>query len=329
MTIKTLLAAAPLVFLATALVSACGGGGGGESSTSATTPAKFASPDDVAVLVSGYSGSLGALGSLGSLDPSSFSAKRANSERGLTAKNARPKATTTENCDSGTVSFTDDTSTAFTRDGTTRASNCKTTETRGSDSFSTSFNGKLSDRCTDNRQTSSNCLALATRVADGASGTTTLDLNVAGTESGTRYEVEIRTKADIANASNGDVHSSNINATVLFNDKANKFSGTAFYDNINSTYTFNPNTGGASETINGGFGLSTSNSKCTIGRVQIRTDSPLVYNDGINTVSGRLTLTDGNSQGAQVNFNSDGGFTVTLPNGQSKTYTAGSFDTLC
>ncbi len=317
---KLFLAATPLALASTLFLSACGGGD--DASSGAGTPAKFASTDDVAVLVGGFGDLLLTL-------EGSFGSTAVKSKRGVASKSLMAKATTTENCDSGSISFTDDASTTFLDDGLTVASSCRSSFSDSSSSFNSTVNGRVTDRCTDGAQTSSVCNASNTRIADGANGNSTFDLAFAGSDSGEPFDFEIRIKADASDSSSNGTDLSQLSGTIQFNDRVERLSGAALFDNMRTTDTFNSSTGGGSQTIDGGFGFTSSVSKCAIGKATIRTDSTLIYDSSDTFIGGQLTLTDGSGATARVNFNSDGSYTVTLANGQTRTYAEDSFDDLC
>lgn len=307
-------------------LAACGGGGDSASAVSASEPAKLATTDEVAALVTGFV----ALGEVDFDISGSTGASAANPASSRAAKSFRPKATTTENCDSGSISFTDDASTLFSDDGLTTANSCRFTFNEGGASFTSSVNGKSSDRCTDSAQTANDCEAYAIRVGDGAAGSATLDLAFVGGSGASREDFEVRFKADLTDTLAGNTSTTQLTGTIAFNDRVEQLAGTALFENIQVAFTLNPNTGGGSETLSGNFGLSAGNGKCSIGKVSLRTDSPLIYNSNFDVTAGQLTLTGANGQTARVNYNSDGSYTVTLANGQTRTYAASDdFEALC
>lgn len=323
---RNTLAAWPLALLSAFSLVACGGGGGG--GTPAVTQGKFNTTDDVAGLVSSFNGAAEAFGETVSSaeGKSSTSAKRGSLAR---REGLRSKATTVEDCDSGSVTFTDDTSTAFANDGSTVAASCRYSSSSGSSSFSSTVNGKLADKCTDSAQTSSICNASTFRIADGASGSSTLDLSFTGTEGSVRSDFEIKLKGDLTESSTSTTDTINVSATLALNEKIEKVTATAVFENFRSVYTNTPNTGGGNENISGSFSISSSKSSCSIGKVTVRTDSVLTYNSNGDTVAGQLTFTEASNQSARVNFNSDGSITVTLANGQTRTYSVAQLDSLC
>lgn len=329
MSTKTVSSAAVAAALLSAfLVSSCGGAGDDLSaaSLSANEPAKLATTDEVAILVGGFA-SFGALDfDIGS---NSSGASSSAAKRRPMAKSFRPKATSTESCGSGNITFTDDTTTAFADDGLTTANNCRDTTTEGGSSFTSTINGKSSDKCTDSAQTTSNCNALTTRVADGAAGNATLDFGFSGGSGSERADFDVRFKADLSTTLSGNTDTTQFSGSIFFNDRVARLAGTALLENIRVAFTFNPSTGGGSETLSGAFGVSTGSGQCAVGKVSFRTDSPLIYNSNFDVTAGQLTLTGANGQTARVNYNSDSSYTVTLSNGQTRTYAADVFEELC
>ena len=315
-------AALPLSLAAALFLAACGGDSDSDSSgvtAAANAPSKFRSTDDVAVLVDGIGNTVGDIDfGLGSPKPS----VKARAKGGALHKSSLPpKATETEACDSGSVSYTDDTTTAFDSDGTVVFNDCRDTSSSGSFTFSSTSNGKASSKCTDAAQTADVCNADTSRLADGANGSTTLDFAFSSKDSSTSgndSDTELKLKADVTSATSGSSETTRISGSLLFNDKIERVSGSAVFENLTSVFT---TTGtGSSETINGAFGFATSTSKCAIGKVTIKTDSPLITDSSFTTTAGRVSVTDGSGQTATVQFNADGSYTVTLPNGATKTY---------
>jgi len=261
----TSIAAAFAAVITSACLSACGGGGSDDSGTiTASTPAKFASTDQVAVLIGGFASTFDTFDTSDS--KSTMDRKRASlskSQGGFASKSAQIKATSTTNCDSGSISFTDDTSTTYQYDGLTVASSCKYSSSSGGSSFSSQINGKTADKCTDSAQTAEACKAETVRIADGANGNTTLDLAFVGNDNGSREDFEIKMKGDLSSSSTSTTESSQISGTLSYNDKIEKISGTALFDNLQSVFTANSSSGGGTETINGAFGFSASTKNCS------------------------------------------------------------------
>lgn len=325
---KNTLAAWPLALLSAFSLAACSGGGGG--STLAASSGKLNTTDDVAALMSSFN--FAAVGFGETLFAAGETMASPAAKQGSLSRHEgfRSKATTTQNCKSGgTKTFTDDTSTAFADDGTRVTASCRDSSSSGSSSYSSTVNGRLISKCTDSAQTSSSCRASTVRMADGASGGGTLDLSLTSTEGSLRTDFEIKLKGDLTESSTDSTETVNLTATLGINDKIDRVTGTAVVENFRSVYTYIPSTGGGNETLSGSFGISSSKSSCSIDKVTIRTDSALTYNSNGNTVAGQLTFTDAANQSARVNFNSDGSVTVTLPNGQTRTYSEAQLDSLC
>jgi hypothetical protein len=315
------LAASPLALLLCLSLAACGGGGE-EDSPSPTAASKFSSTDDVAGAISAYGSAVAAFS--GELDGSN---SKALAKRATKAKTLQAKATTTENCDSGSISFTTDDSTLYADDGLSVASSCRYSFSNNSSSGTFTSNGKLADRCTDSAQTSSACNASTIRIADGAAGGTTLDLLGNGSNNGERFDFEIKLKGDLSERYTSDTEDLTLSATLSFNDKVAQFSGSAVFENLRSVYTTTAT--GATETLNGVVGAASNKSRCSPGKITVRTDSALIYDSNDDTIGGQITLTDSSGGTAQISYNSDGSATVTLSNGQTRTYSRAQIEAFC
>ena len=297
---KTTFAALPLSLLAGLFLSACGGGGSESTASSASSAAKFSSTDDVAILVGGFGGTFEEFLFLRQQGGSKPGRKM---QWGAMSKSAasKPKATSTGPCSGGgTNTYTDETSTAYNFDGSRIYSNCKTSFSQQGYSFNSTLDGKIAERCTDNAQTTNVCNASVLRIADGANNSATLNEMFTSNDNGDLEDFELKVKGDITDATNGNTNNSQISGTMTFNDKIERLSGSAFFENLASTDISDSNTGGGSQTFNGVFGFSANSSRCAIGKVTVRTDSPLVYNSDFDTTAGQLTLTDGNGQSARA-----------------------------
>lgn len=323
-------AATTLSLAAAFYLSACGGGSG-SSVGSTISGANFKSTDDVAIVVSSIGSALGEidLGDSG-FDSSSVAKPSPKAMHGAMQKSgSRPKAATA--CDAGgTIDSTPDAATAYSSDGSVVYNNCKYTSSNGTFSTSDTANGKASNKCTDSAQTTDSCNAQSIKIADGANGSATLDFIFKGTDtnnSSSNYDELLKLKADLVSSSSGNTDTTKISGTISFQDNIRKTLFTGLFDNLTSVSTQTTNS--FSETVNGGFGVTSSVSKCSIGQVTIKTNSPIITNSSGTTTAGNVSLTDGAKQTATVQFNSDGGYTVTLGNGSSKTYSANDIENLC
>lgn len=305
------------------LLTACGGSSDVEGSA-ALVGAKFDGPDKVAGALGGFQRASAAIVGDDVTEAASKAASfdgRGPAYRG--SMGLRAKATTTTACDSGTSTFTDDTSTLFADDGLLVDNNCRTNFSDAGGNGSVARNGRLNDKCTDGAQTADDCNAINLRFADGPTGNATFDVTAIGSFDGAPLDLELKLKGDITQTFSESTDVTTLSATLGINDRRAKVTATALFENFRVVTT---STG---ETYEGSFGFSSSKSNCAIGRLTVRTDSPLVSDDDGRTTAGRLIVTDGSGTAARVDFNSDGSVTVTLPNGQVKTFSETQLAALC
>lgn len=289
----------------TTLLVACGGGGGGDAGSGGGTVSKLSNTDNVA----GFASSL------------------ASSQKYLLSGINLAGNSSSAQCDSGNRVFTEDSSTVNGSDGTTVYNSCQNVNQSDGGTTTEQYNGKISTKCTDGAQTANNCLAQTARFADGPTASSTLDASVVTTGSAPQ-NLELKLKGDVAFSQSSSTSTIDINATIGVNDRQRQLGGTATFENLRLVYTSGNST--YTQSFDGGFGFTGIQSGCALGKVTLRTNSPVVYSDSNNsTLGGQITLSDSLGQSARIDFNSDGSATVTLSNGQTKTYTAAQLAALC
>jgi YD repeat-containing protein len=305
-------------------LSACGGGG---DDASATPTGKFGSTDQAAGTAAGLIGAGGTL---------TFAAELVGKSTAKTTRGgfgsrqfAVAKATTTENCaESGSVTFVDDTTTTFGEDGTAMSNACRESFADGNGRATFTTSGRVADKCTDSAQTASVCNASTVRLADGAAGSATFDVAFTNTNTADRTDLTLKAKGDLVTSTSGSTENSTLSATLSVTDRVLNANLTAGFSDFRSSYTSASN-GTATETLNGRASISSSKANCNVGAVTIATRTPLRYDSSGMTTAGELTMTDASNQTVRVSYNADGSATITMPDGQTRTYSEAQLESLC
>lgn len=320
----------PLLLAVGFIVSACGGGGDFQpldAVMSATSPAKFASTDDVASIVFWASAAPQyTYGDYRGVNDSSVSGSPLAKSRGSKseAEGSRAKATSSACSGGGSQTYEENPNTQYPFDGTYIASNCAEINP-SQPSIIYSRDGQAVLACTD-AQPSDDCYNFT--AAYGVSGKPYLY----GFKNTEAPPIDVLTKLLLINETSYIQLESSTPVRDVFSgsmeliDTLAGVSTNVHFDKFRQVYHYY--NGKVSITLDGVFGVISSMAKCSIGKVTVKTNSPIIYQNDDATSEGRLTITDGAGQSAGVQYNSDGSATITL-GGASKVYTADQLENSC
>ena len=333
----------PFLLVMASIVSACGAGGGDDFQipspvTSPTSPAKFSSTDEVAAIVfwasAGPQATYGTYRGVSSYSaPDAPAAKSRDSRAG--AESMRSKATSRDCSDGGSETYEENTDTQYPFDGINVSRVCVHTDP-SYPSITYTQDGQVVLTCTDVEQSDS-CANLTT--AYGASDrpylfgfkdtrTPAVDVLTSLRLTDEVSYIQLESSTLIQNLYSGSM-------TLI--DQLAKVSTNIYFDKFETAHRHDDNE--VTDTFNGVFGVISSIAKCSVGKVTVRTLSPVTYQvehtPGVpisyysdKPMDGRLTITDVAGQSAVVQYNSDGSATITL-GGASKLYSATELDSIC
>jgi hypothetical protein len=241
------------------------------------------------------------------------------------ALSLRPQGTTTTNCDSGSVTFTTDDSSAYAQDGRRVFEDCTVIFRQNNVETSRIIQDGVSvNHCA--ASASNNTICTNEIFAAGEDGvpltlrgrSSTQDAVVKLLSDGT----ELRSGSTTIQTGSGITQSENL---------VSHKSMTLVSDDLAISTTLNSN-GTMSATANGGLGLSDaarSTANCISGQLTVSTPVTLTLDTNENFNGGKLHFASPNGNVADVVFNADGSVTATINNGTPSTFSKATFAGFC
>lgn len=322
----------PVAGVLCAQLLACGGGGDLQGAPDASAPADLKSADEVAAVVV-VAGSLPGMTSSADSSAASTSPTLMASAKSLTArqqqavqaKAAQPKGTSTRACNGGgSASFTTDDGTLYAEDGSTVASQCVDIlrNNANQELARSTANGRLTEKCVDSAQTTSNCASYQGSVGQGSTPFSLAYKEAAqggedSSSSGLFSYLSV-------NDANGD--SETLQGTLTVSDHRAQQTATMLFDQLRQRSSFN--SGVESLRLDGGLGFASNTRRCFSGKLRLETLTPVTLDSSGTSTSGRLAITDGGNARYEVEFLSAGSISVNYK-GQVTTYTASQLASLC